>query len=59
VGRLVRLRGMDEQDVRLRMAAQASNDDRRRVATRVIENNGDLDHLEAQVDRAWRETLES
>ena len=59
VGRLVRLRGMDEQDVRLRMAAQASNDERRRVATRVIENNGDLDHLEAQVDRAWRETFES
>jgi len=59
VGRLVRLRGMDEREVRLRMAAQANNDERRRVATRVIENNGDLDHLEAQVDRAWREAFES
>ena len=59
IGRLVRQRGMDEEDIRLRLAAQASNDQRRRVATRVIENNGDLEHLEAQVDRAWRETLES
>jgi len=59
VGRLVRQRGMDERDVRLRLAAQASNDQRRRIATRVLENNGDLEHLEAQVDLAWRETLES
>jgi len=59
VGRLVRQRGMDERDVRLRLAAQAGNDQRRRIATRVLENNGDLEHLEAQVDLAWRETLES
>ena len=59
VGRLVRQRGMDERDVRLRLAAQASNDQRRRIATRVLENNGDLEHLEAQVNLAWRETLES
>ena len=58
VGRLVLQRGMDEQDVRLRLAAQASNDQRRRIATRIIENNSDLEHLEAQADRAWRETLE-
>jgi dephospho-CoA kinase len=59
VGRLVRQRGMSEEDVRLRLAAQASNDQRRRIATRVIENNFDLEHLEAQVDRAWRETVEA
>jgi dephospho-CoA kinase len=58
VGRLVRHRAMDEADVRLRLAAQTTNDQRRRIATRVIENNGDLDNLEAQVDRAWRETTE-
>jgi dephospho-CoA kinase len=58
VGRLVRQRAMDEADVRLRVAAQATNEQRRRIATRVIENNGDLENLEAQVDRAWRETLE-
>jgi len=57
VGRLVRHRGMEEEDVRLRLAAQTSNEQRRRVATRVIENNGDLEDLEAQVDRAWRESL--
>jgi dephospho-CoA kinase len=58
VGRLVRQRGMDEPSVRLRLAAQASNEQRRRGATRVIENNGDFEHLEAQVDRAWREMHE-
>jgi dephospho-CoA kinase len=58
VGRLVRQRGMDEGDVRLRLGAQATNEQRRKIATRVIENNGNLEHLEAQVDRAWRETVE-
>ncbi len=58
VQRLVRQRAMDEADVRLRLAAQTTNDERRRVATRVIENNGDLEDLEAQVDRAWRDLLE-
>ena len=57
VGRLVRHRGMNEEDVRLRLGAQTNNEQRRKVATRVIENNGDLEDLEAQVDRAWRETL--
>jgi dephospho-CoA kinase len=49
---------MEEADVRLRLAAQTTNEQRRRIATRVIENNGNLDDLEAQVDRAWRETVE-
>jgi dephospho-CoA kinase len=59
IGRLVRQRAMDESDARLRLAAQATNEQRRKIATRVIENNGDLENLEAQVDRAWRETVES
>jgi dephospho-CoA kinase len=58
VGRLVRQREMIEEDVRLRLAAQTTNEQRRKIATRVIENNGNLEDLEAQVDRAWRETLE-
>ncbi|RMD82961.1 MAG: dephospho-CoA kinase [Candidatus Dadabacteria bacterium] len=57
VERLVKQRGMRPEDVRLRLAAQASNEERRRVATRVIENNGTLEELEARVDAVWREWL--
>ncbi|RMF25040.1 MAG: dephospho-CoA kinase [Deltaproteobacteria bacterium] len=58
VERLVRLRGMDPVQVRLRLSAQADNERRRRVATRVIENDGTLEELEAAVDAAWNELLE-
>lgn len=51
--RLVRLRGMDPEDARRRMAAQASRDERRARADIVIDNSGDLASLEAQVDEAW------
>ncbi|HYC56443.1 MAG TPA: dephospho-CoA kinase [Candidatus Binatia bacterium] len=56
--RLVRLRGMEPDEVRLRMAAQADNESRRRIATRVIENNGTPLDLEADVHRAWIELHE-
>ncbi len=55
--RLIQLRGMEAEDVRLRMAAQTSNDVRRRFADRVIENNGSIEDLEGQVSHLWR-TLE-
>ncbi|MBI5505514.1 MAG: dephospho-CoA kinase [Deltaproteobacteria bacterium] len=51
--RLTRIRGMDPAEARLRMASQASNDTRRRVASQVIENNGTLMELEAEVQEAW------
>lgn len=54
--RLVEVRCMAPEEVRLRMAAQTDNDERRRIATRVIDNNGSLEDLEAAVSRAWRET---
>jgi len=57
--RLVGLRGMDASDVRLRLAAQATNDQRRKFASRIIENDGTLEELEARVDRAWREDFPS
>jgi dephospho-CoA kinase len=56
--RLVRLRGMDPDEVRRRMAAQADNATRRRGATRVLENNGSLLDLEAEVQAAWMDLLE-
>ncbi|MGH3239698.1 MAG: dephospho-CoA kinase [Spirillospora sp.] len=51
--RLVARRGMTEEDARARMASQASRAERRAVATRVIDNSGSLDGLEAQVDALW------
>jgi dephospho-CoA kinase len=53
--RLVTLRGMDPEDVRLRMAAQVDNETRRKLASLVIENNGTLEELEAEVHRHWCE----
>lgn len=54
VRRLVEQRGMHEDDVRARMARQASRKDRRARADVVIDNSGSLDDLADQVDRAWR-----
>jgi dephospho-CoA kinase len=53
--RLERLeaRGVARDDAERRMAAQASDEDRRRLATYVIDNRGDLAALEAQVDTVW------
>ena len=55
--RLVRDRGMDPKDAALRMAAQTTNEERRKFADVVIENNGSLMDLEAEVERAWRSHL--
>lgn len=53
--RLERLhqRGVDRSDATARMGVQATDAERREVATWVIDNGGDLDALEAQVDDVW------
>ena len=55
--RLTRLlaRGMSDDDARRRMAAQATDAERRDVADVVIANNGDLGSLAAQVDAVWQQ----
>jgi dephospho-CoA kinase len=58
VDRLVRLRGMSEEQVRARIAAQMPIEEKRRLATHVIENTGDLDQLARRVERAWAEISE-
>lgn len=55
--RLVEFRGMDEADARARMAAQASDGERRALATWVIDNSGSLEQTEAQVDQVWSKIL--
>ncbi|OPF75264.1 dephospho-CoA kinase [Streptomyces antioxidans] len=51
--RLVRLRGMAEDEARARMAAQATRAERLAIADVVIDNNGPIEALEPQVRRAW------
>ena len=46
-------RGMDQADARARIAAQATRERRRAAADVVIDNDGDLAGLRAQVDRLW------
>jgi dephospho-CoA kinase len=53
VERLLKSRQMDEQDVRRRIAAQASRDARLRQADYIIVNTGTLGELRLMVDRAW------
>lgn len=55
LGRLVRLRGMTEQEARARMAAQATREQRRAVADLIIDNDGPIEALEPQVRSVWRE----
>jgi dephospho-CoA kinase len=58
VDRLVRLRGMAEEDARARIAAQASRADRRSAADVVIDNSGTPEELVEAVDALW-ETLQT
>lgn len=51
--RLVRLRGMSEDEARVRMAAQATREQRLAVADVVIDNDGPLEALEPQVRKLW------
>ena len=53
--RLVRLRGMSREAAQARIDVQASRADRLALADYVIENNGDLDGLQARVDEVWAE----
>lgn len=53
VDRLVRFRGFDEHDARARMARQATREERLAQADRVIDNSGDREALDPQLDELW------
>ncbi len=53
--RLTTHRGMAEQDVRARMAAQPTRQERLEGADFVIDNSGDAAHLAEEVDKVWAE----
>ena len=53
VRRMVEERGWTREDALARMEAQASREDRRAIATYVIENDGTLDDLRHQVEDVY------
>ncbi|MBA2751052.1 MAG: dephospho-CoA kinase [Actinobacteria bacterium] len=53
VNRVIRHRGMREGEVRARIAAQATREERLAAADVVIDNSGAPEDLAAEVDRAW------
>jgi dephospho-CoA kinase len=57
VARLVR-RGLTEDDARARIAAQATDEQRRAVADVVLDNSGTLGELVVLVDRFWAERVD-
>ncbi|HEV7875752.1 MAG TPA: dephospho-CoA kinase [Nocardioides sp.] len=56
IARLVE-RGLTAEDARARMAAQATDEQRRALADVVLDNSGAPAELEAQVDRFWDERV--
>jgi dephospho-CoA kinase len=55
VARVVAERGLAAEDVRARMATQASSEQREALADVVIRNNGTVEDLRAQVDSLWEQ----
>ncbi|NYJ01052.1 dephospho-CoA kinase [Nocardioides thalensis] len=55
VERMLRDRGWTEEDARARIGAQASREDRRAIATYVIENTGTLDDLRRKVTEVFQQ----
>jgi dephospho-CoA kinase len=55
VDRMLRDRGWTEDEARARIAAQASADERRAIATYVVENIGTVEDLRREVERIYAE----
>jgi dephospho-CoA kinase len=51
------VRGVARDDAERRMAAQATDEERRAVATHLVDNGGDLESLARQIDRIWADLL--
>lgn len=57
IKRLVRDRGLTEEQVRARISSQASDEQRRAVADVVLVNDGSPGDLSAAIDRLWRDRI--
>jgi dephospho-CoA kinase len=51
-------RGVDRDDAQRRIGLQASDEERRSVATWIVDNAGELDALERRVEEIWIDLLE-
>lgn len=51
--RLTELRGMDPEDAKKRIAAQATDEQRRAACDVALDNSGDIEHLRAQFEQMW------
>ncbi|GGB33736.1 dephospho-CoA kinase [Flexivirga endophytica] len=56
-GRLIRDRGMTQQEASNRIAAQATDEQRYAVADALLDNNGTREEVLQQVETLWRERL--
>ena len=59
VARMVRDRGWTEADALARIAAQATPEERRAIATYLVENTGTVEELRAEVERIYAELTNS
>ena len=55
--RLTELRGMDPEDAKKRIAAQATDEQRRAVCDVALDNSGDIEHLRAQFEQMWEQFI--
>ncbi len=58
IARIERDRGMKPEQTEARIKAQLSDEERRKHATLVIENNGTIEDLRAQVSKLWAGAVE-
>ncbi len=57
IARVERERGLKPEQTEARIKAQLSDDERRKHATIVIENNGTIEELKEQLARIWADAL--
>jgi dephospho-CoA kinase len=55
VARMVELRGMTREDAEARVAAQATREERLKIATHVVDNTGTVEDLRRRVTEVYRE----
>ena len=56
--RRLEARGVPRADAERRMALQATDEERAKVATWILDNSGDVEHLKRQIDALWPELVQ-